>query len=975
MANLTVFHGGIKIYLKGVDMGCNKEPIAIYQGFGTKWDNNDLLAVTFNSEISITGFGAEFIIGDVVKSYTDIQNGFSVNLTAQETGTLPLGPINGTLVLIDLENNKRPFSTQLPFLVKDWAGGDIKLDGFKITINANVQSNKLDIDIGTTNPLAINEETIRGYIAVHNQDESAHTYIQDRITANTEKFAEYRTSEDQDTIDATFETSAHAEETYATKTELSNGLSGKQDTISDLATIRANALAGKNASTTISEYGNIVTHSISEFATAEQGALAETALQPGDNVSELDNDAGYITGIDSEDVSNALGYTPLSSTDVSRVALTGVYSDLSGTPTIGSGTLTIQKNGSSVGSFSANATTNSTINITVPTNNSELLNGAGYITGISSSDVISALGYTPYNSTNPNNYQTSTQVSNAVDTEASLRESADNNLQSQIDAVTASSDVKDIVGTYADLENYDTSTLGNKDIIKVLQDETHSDETTYYRWSTSTDSFSLIGEEGPYYTKSEANNTFVPVTRTVNGKGLYENITLTASDVGALPDSTVIPTVNDATLTIQKNGSNLGTFTANASVDKTINVIVPTQSSDIGAVEANTAITGATKCKITYDSKGLVTSGADLQASDIPSLPLRKISDVTATASEVNILDGITASTSELNILDGVTATTAEINVLDGITANTSELNVLAGITASTTELNYVDGVTSNIQTQLNGKVSTSRTINSKALTSDITLDASDVGALPDTTTASDIGGLPDSTKYGADLSYSSNTLQLLDQDGNDLGNPVTIQSSPDIDGKSITTNVSDELQTIGVIDQNNTSTALKEWSGTSSQYQALVSGGTVDSNTIYNITDDTNPTQALLEAIYPVGAIYIGTMNICPISALFGTWALVGTKILVDIPSTLRAKGTGKAMGWSDGTTEYGSVFSSGTTGIQISLQTTGLGVSNGTTVALGTYPTDQKVVGLTTDATKSEIVADTNATALTVNIWQRTE
>lgn len=44
---------------------------------------------------------------------------------------------------------------------------------------------------------------------------------------------------------------------------------------------------------------------------------------------------------------------------------------------------------------------------------------------------------------------------------------------------------------------------------------------------------------------------------------------------------------------------------------------VPTQASDIGAVASNTAITGATKCKITYDSKGLVTAGADLSSSDI----------------------------------------------------------------------------------------------------------------------------------------------------------------------------------------------------------------------------------------------------------------------------------------------------------------------------------------------------------------------
>lgn len=109
-------------------------------------------------------------------------------------------------------------------------------------------------------------------------------------------------------------------------------------------------------------------------------------------------------------------------------------------------------------------------------------------------------------------------------------------------------------------------------------------------------------------------------------------------------------------------------------------------------VTANTAITGATHTKITYDSKGLVTSGADLSASDIPNLTLSKITDVTATAAEVNVLDGITASTAELNILDGVTATASEINVLDGITA-------------STTELNYVDGVTSSIQTQFSNKL------------------------------------------------------------------------------------------------------------------------------------------------------------------------------------------------------------------------------------------------------------------------------
>ena len=45
-----------------------------------------------------------------------------------------------------------------------------------------------------------------------------------------------------------------------------------------------------------------------------------------------------------------------------------------------------------------------------------------------------------------------------------------------------------------------------------------------------------------------------------------------------------------------------------------------------------------------------------------------------------------------------------------GITATATEINKLDGLTATTAELNYVDGVTSNIQTQLNGKLSTSGT-------------------------------------------------------------------------------------------------------------------------------------------------------------------------------------------------------------------------------------------------------------------------
>lgn len=73
--------------------------------------------------------------------------------------------------------------------------------------------------------------------------------------------------------------------------------------------------------------------------------------------------------------------------------------------------------------------------------------------------------------------------------------------------------------------------------------------------------------------------TSVPVT-SVNSK--TGDVVLTANDVGALPADTVIPTVNNATLTIRRNSVNIGSFTANSANDVNIDINVPTDKSDIG---------------------------------------------------------------------------------------------------------------------------------------------------------------------------------------------------------------------------------------------------------------------------------------------------------------------------------------------------------------------------------------------------------
>lgn len=70
----------------------------------------------------------------------------------------------------------------------------------------------------------------------------------------------------------------------------------------------------------------------------------------------------------------------------------------------------------------------------------------------------------------------------------------------------------------------------------------------------------------------------------------------------------------------------------------------------------------------------------------------------------------ISATAAELNLLDGVTATTAELNKVDGFTGTVADLNYAADLRATgvtATEFDYLDGVTSNIQSQLDAKEGT----------------------------------------------------------------------------------------------------------------------------------------------------------------------------------------------------------------------------------------------------------------------------
>jgi hypothetical protein len=81
-------------------------------------------------------------------------------------------------------------------------------------------------------------------------------------------------------------------------------------------------------------------------------------------------------------------------------------------------------------------------------------------------------------------------------------------------------------------------------------------------------------------------------------------------------------------------------------------------------------------------------------------------SDVTthANLTEAHGATGAVVGTTNTQTLTNKTLTSPKVNEDVALSATSTELNILDGATLSTTELNYVDGVTSAIQTQLNDK-------------------------------------------------------------------------------------------------------------------------------------------------------------------------------------------------------------------------------------------------------------------------------
>lgn len=222
----------------------------------------------------------------------------------------------------------------------------------------------------------------------------------------------------------------------------------------------------------------------------------------------------------------------------------------------------------------------------------------------------------------------------------------------------------------------------------------------------------------------------------VTGEYLYPEVDISLptklselnNDTGFITASAI----KDASLTIQKNGSALGTFTANQGTDKTINIIVPTNASDIGALASTTKMVSSLELSMDETTYVITATLKDQDGTAVGTpatidLPLESVvvsgsydntnkkiiltlkSGDTVDIPVADLVAGLQTSITSTNklsadlVADGTThkmVTAAEKATWNGKQAAISDLatirsNASAGKTASDTIATYGDIVTS----------------------------------------------------------------------------------------------------------------------------------------------------------------------------------------------------------------------------------------------------------------------------------------
>ena len=362
-----------------------------------------------------------------------------------------------------------------------------------------------------------------------------------------------------------------------------------------------------------------------------------------------------------------------------------------------------------------------------------------------------------------------------LEEETIAREAADAAIEQEIEDLRNEPDVVDIVGTYADLLAYDTSHLGDKDVIRVLVDETHDDESTYYRWNKTPQTWTYIGAIDGYYNKDQTdalldekqdtltaganvqiNNNVISATDTTYtaGTGLNLNGTEFSVDLTTIAEKSDLPTTAAEVHALPDTTKYGATLTL--AIDSSTYVVTATLKDQDG----NTLGTAQT---IDLPLESVVVSGAyDSQTKEVV-LTLQSGSTIRFSVADLvsGLQETLIAGTNIQIASDGKTISATDTTYSDftgteGQTAGTSGLVPAPAITDDGKYLK-ADGTWGAIATSSGAKVLTSADNNWNSTAHDSTTEPFDAIAL---------WLLPNGV-YIDDYKHYDSSLKIYRSDGN----------------------------------------------------------------------------------------------------------------------------------------------------------------------------------------------------------------
>lgn len=146
---------------------CKKKYINIIRGDSTGWNGINFFKIHIDSRIDLYGFNAKFILGGNTFTFNNLYQDLEVELTSQQTQSLPLGVNYGTLYIFDESKKRKTITTSIPFNVKEWVDGDIAVDDYTFSVNItegdetilslNIET-AVSVEVGTTTTLPAGSE-------------------------------------------------------------------------------------------------------------------------------------------------------------------------------------------------------------------------------------------------------------------------------------------------------------------------------------------------------------------------------------------------------------------------------------------------------------------------------------------------------------------------------------------------------------------------------------------------------------------------------------------------------------------------------------------------------------------------------------------------------------------------------------------------------------------------------------------------